>query len=318
MNVEVAPSTGYDARKYNAGEIRNNGFELQLTGRPLRSDNKLSWDVIFNLTKNNSEVVSLYEGKERLLLGTVPVEFVYIEARPGEPYGQIYGKDYARNDKGEILVDDLGYPIATDNMVVLGNMNPDFMAGLGNSFRYKNINMNFLIDAQIGGEYYSQSAAYGYIYGTGASSLEGREEWYATHQGPTNSDKIPGVFPDGYIQDGVNVNTGAKNDLPVDPMLQAAEVVFFRKIMADYIQDATNIRFRELVIGYQLPSKWLNKTFISNANISLVGRNLFFLYNANKSIDPESGVTNMNIGTAIELNSMPGTRSFGFNLKFNF
>jgi hypothetical protein len=48
-----------------------------------------------------------------------------------------------------------------------------------------------------------------------------------------------------------------------------------------------------------------------------VGRNLFFFYNANPELDPESGVTNQTYGTAMEINAMPGTRSFGFNLKLN-
>lgn len=318
MSVELAPSTGYDSRKYNAGAVNNRGFELQLTGSPIRRGKALVWDMSFILSKNSSEVVELYEGKDRLPLGTVPVEYVYIEARPGNPYGQIYGYDYARDDKGNILVDDSGFPVATEEMVPLGNLNPDFMAGFSNNIRYKQINLSFLIDGQVGGEYYSQSAVYGDLYGTGVTSLRGRKEWYATHQGANNSEEIPGVFPDGYIQEGVSMETGAVNDIPVDPMFRAVEVTYFRKIMRDYIKDASNVRLREVVLSYQLPAGWVNKTFLSSASISLVGRNLFFFYNANKGIDPEAGVNNQNFGPAIELNSMPGTRTYGINLKLEF
>jgi len=318
MNVEVAPSTGYSHRKYNAGEVANKGIELQLTGSILNPSCALSWNATLNASRNNSKVIELYEGKESLRFGTVPMEYVYIEARPGQAFGQIYGYDYARNDKGQILVDNLGYPMATDELVALGDINPDVMLGLSNNLSYKGVNLSFLIDAQIGGEYFSQSAVYGHMYGTGVSSIEGREEWYSTHEGPTNSDEIPGVFPDGYIQEGVNAETGMVNTKPVDPLMRSAEVALFRKIMGDYVMDATNVRLREVVLGYQLPQKWLNATFISRANVSLVGRNLLFFYNANPDIDPEAGVNNQNIGTAIELNSMPGTRSYGFNIKLNF
>lgn len=66
------------------------------------------------------------------------------------------------------------------------------------------------------------------------------------------------------------------------------------------------------------PSKWLDKTFIANANLSLVGRNLFFIYLATKNIDPEAGFDAGNFGNAFELNTMPGTRSYGFNLNLGF
>ena len=67
-----------------------------------------------------------------------------------------------------------------------------------------------------------------------------------------------------------------------------------------------------------LPKHWFENSFIPKANVSLVGRNLFLLYNATKGIDPESGINNQNVGTAIEMNSMPGSRSFGFNLNLSF
>ncbi|MDX2432119.1 MAG: SusC/RagA family TonB-linked outer membrane protein, partial [Bacteroides sp.] len=272
MSVQMAPSTGYTGRKYNAGEVRNNGIEMQLTASVVERDNSFKWDIGLNMSRNSSKVVELYEGKERLSLSSVPMSLIYIEARPGEPYGQIYGHDYVRDEKGNILVDNSGLPLATEEMVALGNLNPDLLAGLSNSFTYKSLRLSFLIDAQIGGDYYSQSAVYGELFGTSATSLEGRAEWYATHEGGNNSEEIPGVFPDGYTQEGVNMETGAVNDIPIDPMARAVEVIFFRQIMRDYVVEATNIRMRELVLAYDLPAKWMDRTFIRKASISLVGR----------------------------------------------
>lgn len=318
MSVQMAPSTGYTGRKYNAGEVRNYGLEMQITAAAVERDNSFSWDIGLNMSRNSSMVVELYEGKERLSLSSVSMSLIYVEARPGEPYGQIYGHDYVRDDKGNILVDNSGLPIATEEKVALGNLSPDLLAGLSNNFTYKNMRLSFLIDAQIGGDYYSQSAVYGELFGTSATSLEGRAEWYATHEGDNNSEEIPGVFPDGYMQEGVNMETGALNDIPIDPMARAVEVIFFRQIMRDYVVEATNIRLRELVLAYDLPAKWMDRTFIRKASISLVGRNLFFFYNANEGIDPEAGMVNQNFGPAIEMNSMPGTRSIGFNLVLDF
>ena len=324
MSVELSSATSYNNRKYNAGAVENNGFEIQVNGTAIDKPGGLSWDITLNWSRNNSEVLSLSEGKEFLRLKGVPMSYAFVEVRPGEPYGQLYGYDYARNENGDILVDNEGYPLASEDLVAQGNINPDFMAGISNTFNYKNFSLSFLIDGQMGGEYYSHSSLYRDLFGTGTSSLEGRDEWYSTHQGSLSNIPIPGVFPDGYIQEGVNVETGEVNTIPIDPFYRAVSVLGLgigedgKKIPTDYIMDATNVRLREVVFGYQLPNRWLDNTFISSAKFALVGRNLLFLYNATKDIDPESGINNQNIGTAIEMNSMPGSRSFGFNISLNF
>jgi len=156
------------------------------------------------------------------------------------------------------------------------------------------------------------------MFGTGVTSLEGREEWYSTHQGFGHFEPIPGIFPDGYIQDGVNVETGQPNDIPIQPIFRHVETMMNRGIVTDYIKDASNVRLREVVLGYNLPKKWLDNTFIARANLSLVGRNLFFLYLATDNIDPEAGFNAGNFGSAFEWNTMPGTRNIGFNLNLSF
>jgi TonB-linked SusC/RagA family outer membrane protein len=324
MSVEQAPSTGYNKRNYNAGEVSNSGFELQLTGSPISNAGGLNWDVIVNWTKNNSEVISLSEDESMLHLKGVPMNFVEVQARVGEPYGQLYGYDYLRDDLDRIQVDYKGIPMASENKQALGNMNPDFMTGITNSFNYKNVNLSILIDGQVGGEYYSHSSLYRDLFGTGTSSLEGREEWYSTHGGINNSEELKGIYPEGYYQEGVFEGTDTPNDIAVDPFNRVVQLIGIgvgdkqKKIATDYIKDATNVRLREVVLGYTLPKRWLNNSFISGANVSLVGRNLLFLYNANNEIDPESGVNHQNVGTAIEMNSMPGSRSIGFNVNLNF
>jgi hypothetical protein len=353
MKVKTAPTSGWENRWINAGELSNKGFELQINGAPIANPDGLRWDVTFNLSKNISEVVSLFEDGdnsiEDLVLKTSVMEWALIKANVGGAFGEIYGFDYERDAAGNIMVDNDGFGFAkfkrdeageiiyqTDengnivldkyknpvaqkgDAVLLGDINPDFMGGLSNNFSYKNINVRFLIDFQVGGEYYSHSALYRDLFGTGTTSLEGREEWDATHEGFGYLKEIAGVFPDGYIQDGLNYYTGEENSKPVQPIFRHAETMFNKGIVTDYIMDATNVRMRELVIGYTLPKKWLEKTFITKANFSLVGRNLFFLYLATPNIDPEVGFDGGNFGNAFELNTMPGTRSYGFNLNLSF
>ena len=321
MRVKTAVSTGWGDRWINSGELANKGFEMQINGTVIDKSDGLRWDVTLNLSKNISEVVSLYSDEyqqiENLVLKTSIMDWAIVEAWIGGEFGEIYGYDFARDEQGNKMIDGAGSGIKGEYKK-LGSINPDFIGGLSNSLAYKNLSLSFLIDFQVGGEYYSHSSLYRDLFGTGVSSLRGRDEWYSTHQGYGHFETIPGVFPDGYIEEGINAETGQPNDVPVQPIFRHVETMVNRGIVSDYIKDASNIRMREVVLSYNLPKKWIDNTFISRANLSLVGRNLFFLYLATENIDPEGGFDAGSFGNAFELNTMPGTRSFGFNLNLSF
>ncbi|MEA1876075.1 MAG: SusC/RagA family TonB-linked outer membrane protein [Bacteroidota bacterium] len=316
MPVELAPSSGFSSIMINAGEVRNHGFEVLFTGSALSQAN-FNWDITLNFSRNISEVVSLYEDVDRRVILEAVTGFAFVELRPGDPFGSIYGYDYARNEKGEKLINKYGYPIKSEYKK-LGDINPDLIGGLSNRFRYRNFSLNFLIDFQIGGEYYSATKLYHDLFGTSLKSIEGRDQWYSTHEGLLYGTPIQGVVPRGYVEEGVNAETGEPNDVAVQPMLRNVNVIFFEKIVSDYIIDASNIRMRELSISYDLPADRLNGSFIKSINISLIARNLFFFYNASGDYDPESGFNSGSIGNAFELNPMPSTRSVGFSLNINF
>jgi hypothetical protein len=82
--------------------------------------------------------------------------------------------------------------------------------------------------------------------------------------------------------------------------------------------DATNVRVKEIVLTYKFPQKMIKSSPIQSLSISAVGTNLFFIYNAAGDIDPEAGFSSGPTGTALELGSLPSTRSFGLNLNVNF
>lgn len=317
MDVKLAPSSGFEDIKQNAGEVQNTGFEGLISATPISHKDGLNWDVSLNFSRNKSEVVSLADGETRKVLTNSLNSFVTIELRPGEPFGSIYGVDYLRDENGNKLISDDGSSIAGEYKN-FGDINPDLMGGLSNQFSYKNIQLRFLIDFQLGGEFYSHGLTYRDLMGTSVESLKGRDEWYSTHEGMFFGDPIKGVIPKGYVEEGVNVNTGEVNTVPLEPMMRAVNSIWFNKIVSDYILDATNVRLRELSLGYDVPKSIIGKTPLTNVNIALVGRNLFFLYNAAHHVDPESGYNAGAIGNAIEATAMPATRSYGFNLTINF
>jgi TonB-linked SusC/RagA family outer membrane protein len=317
MDVKLAPSSGFDNIKQNAGAIRNKGFEALIMATPVSTVKGFAWDVSLNFSRNKSMVESLAEGEDRKVLARAINGMVLVEVRPGEPFGSIYGRDYVRDENGNKLIDDNGRALQGE-VENLGDINPDLIGGLANHLSYKGFNLSFLIDFQLGGEFYSHSQLYRDLFGTSVESLKGRDEWYSTHEGLFHSEPIPGVIPKGYVEEGVNVNSGMANDVALQPMLRNVNVIWFDRVVSDYILDASNIRMREIVLGYNLPRSLLDKTPFKDINISLVGRNLFFFYNAAVHVDPESGYSSSSIGNAIEATALPATRSYGVSVTVNF
>jgi TonB-linked SusC/RagA family outer membrane protein len=314
MPVNLTPSTGYATKKMNAGKIKNTGLEFQVNGTPVSANNGFNWDVILTWSKNKSTVEELYGDMEFLPLGD---EFhMTIEARVGKPYGEIYLTDFKRDAQGNKLIDNNGYAQPGERKA-MGDINPDWIGGITNQLRYKNFSLNFLIDIQKGGDIYSWGQAYRGLFGTAIETLEGRDGWYATHQGGLNNENIPGVFPEGYIEEGILESTGQPNDIPIQPV-QRWYGLFANQIGTEWLMSATNVRMREVVLGYNLPKQWLENSPVANINLSFSGRNLFFFYKAMPHSDPESGYSSGNVGSGIEHYSLPSTSSYGFNLKINF
>jgi len=320
MDVKLAPSSGFNSIRQNAGKIKNSGIEALITATALESSKGFSWDISLNLTKNVSRVLSLADGQSRIVLQNSILDLATVEVRPGDPFGSIYGKDYVRDADGNKIIGDNGYPLKPGDAEYkrLGDINPDWIGGLSNKLMYKNFTLNFLVGFQLGGKFYSHGQLYRELMGTAEETLAGREEWYSTHQGSGHLDPIPGVIPKGFVESGVSQSSGAANNTPVDPMMRYLQVIWFNRTVTDYILDATNVRLREASLIYSIPKKWFKNIPITNVSISMVCRNAFFLYNAAKHMDPESGYNSSTIGNAFELNSMPASRSYGFNLNVAF
>jgi hypothetical protein len=83
--------------------------------------------------------------------------------------------------------------------------------------------------------------------------------------------------------------------------------------------DGSFTKLREVSLGYTFDKiGFLNKAGISNIALSLVGRNLWIIHKNVPDIDPEVGNSAGNTSVGAEQNTIPSTRSYGFNIKINF
>ena len=299
LSVATSTATGYAAMLLNAGEIENKGVEIMLTGAVLDNPSGLKWDVTLNWAKNKNMVNALYGELEsyRISAGFGGATTLGI---PGEEWGVIWGLPFVRNEAGKMVVDSRGIPKTTNVGEKLGTVTPDWTGGISNSFRYKGFNLNFLIDARVGGDVFSTTAWHSYPTGTYAVTT-------------ANNVRETGLIVDGVFEDGTpnNARVSAQDYFGGSWMWNNHEYS---------ILDGSYVKLRELVFGYDFnvqKVKWIQKL-----NISLVARNLAILYQDKSTkdlgIDLEVGFGGGEAGVGFENFQIPTTRSYGLKLKVNF
>lgn len=313
MNVPIPKSTAFSSKKLNSGSLQNSGIELQLNALILDLPGGFNWNSILTYTKNKSLVKSVHPDLESIILNQA--WHGKILATPGEEYGQIVGFDYKRDENGNLLILENGHP-QQGELTVHGSVNPDFIFGFSNTFSYKNFTLNFLIDGTMGSEIYSWGKTYKMLWGTDVETLEGREEWFATHD--SNGFPIPNVEPEGYIFEGVMEGTGEPNTTPLSDPAYRGYLPWVNSVITGSVLDASSIRLREASLSYSFPREWISKLKMTNLTLSATGRNLYFFYKPADHIDPEAGYSSGNTGNGIEQSTLPSTRSIGFNLRVNF
>ena len=292
------PSSAGAAYKYyyvNAGNIQNQGIEASLGVIPVMT-NDFHWKTLLNFSTNRNKVIELHPSLKTFIYGDEGFSSSYsMRLVEGGAMGDIYGKAFKRDEDGRIVYtkdadgDQIPVVIGSGNTEKVGNCNPDFMMGWGNSFTYKGFNLYFLIDGRFGGSVLSQTQAdmdqKGVSWESGEARNAGFVDLEGTHLNPSK------------FYTTVSGRTGCTEY---------------------YMYSATNIRLRELSLGYTFPEELMEKTKIfHDVQLSFVGRNLFFLQKS-APFDPDAVLSTRNDNQGVDVFGMPTTRSLGFNVKLTF
>ena len=346
INLPLANSSGYDAKLINAGEIKNQGIELIVSATPYQTD-EFSWNTQLNFARNKSEVVSLAPGIDSYLI--VPDMYpadggqdLSLEARVGEPLGQLVGLDFERVESGQYagqIVHENGLPVVnTSEKVSAGTYQPDFTFGWGNTVNYQNFSLSIQFDGRVGGKIFSRThtmlASGGAITNEDderlGSILVGRVELsplnYDSNGNPPRDSDGNIIWGDP-INDGSFIGPGVKsdgnggyvaNDVEVatrDYVYRYYNNIFNRDVITTGAYENTWVKLRELRLSYNLPGELTDNLGITNASVSLVGRNLL-LFTDVPSIDPETfSIRNGRIVQGLESTQIPSTRSFGLTVN---
>lgn len=299
FNVATSVSTGYSSRYINAGNVQNKGFEGSLSYRgPVGGG--VSWSPALTFSLNRNKIISLFNYNDASSgLPATATRFVLpggikaysLESRVGQAYGELYARDFQRDATGKIVTDPTGLPVLQDEDASkykdVGNSNPDFMLGFNNTFRYKNFDLEFLLDGRFGGKVLDMTEAYMDYYGVSPATAAARNNG-------------------GVLVNGTKINAEAYYQQVGGP----------DGALARYAYSATNIRLREAALGYTIPGKVFNNT-IKSVRISLQARNLFFIYKK-APYDPDVALSTDNGSQGIDIFGQPSVRTYGFNISFGF
>lgn len=307
MNLPVNSLSGYNYKKINAGDIQNTGIELMAYATPIRTKD-FEWTINYNISHNNNTIKDLYDGVDRYQLGGY--DNIRIYAIKGGKYGEIWGTKFLRVEdgqyKGQLLLTSDGLPQATSEMEKIGDQQATCNMGLTNSFSYKGWNLSFQIDARIGGEIFSGTNAMMQRSGTAAATAPGGKR--------VDDMVVAGVYKDAsgnYVQ-----NT---NKVTTQQYWNAVAGTGNMGIGEANIYSASNIRLRNVSLGYNVPSSILAKTnFIQSLKAGFTVTNVFMIHSNMNGIDPESVFATSTNATGFEYAGIPTTRSFVFNVSIGF
>lgn len=283
--IPVSAASGYGSTILNAGSMQTKGFEFLLNATPVRTG-KFAWDMTYTFTRIRSIVTQVNSGLDRVQIGTS-------WAVVGQQYGVLIDNQFARNEKGQLLIDGQGLPYG-GNTGMLGNLSPDWLMGLNNSLRYGAFSLNAFADMRKGGDVINSDDRYGYFYGT-PKVTENREP---------------------RVVEGVSAADGSPNT----KVVQAQD--YYQRLNGigeSVVQDVTYLKLRTLGLTYAVPSALLAKTPFKTASLSVTGRNLFIYRPHFTGPDPEvSSYGSSNSAQGMYANSAPTSRSVMFSLRFSF
>ncbi|SEE50450.1 SusC/RagA family TonB-linked outer membrane protein [Prevotella sp. lc2012] len=297
-------ASGYTAQNVNLGKIRNRGVELLVTVVPVRTKD-FEWSLTWNYTKNNNKVIKLPEemnGRASIYGFSGGTGLYAIE---GDEMGVFEAYVAKTNGEGKIIVDKNGLPQNSDKLVKIGSINYDYMMGIGNSLRYKDFTLSFDFDIRQGGLMFSRTQDITYFTGNAMQT--------------TYNDRNPFIVPNSVIDNGdgtYSENTIALYGTTLYNYWDngAAAMGSASLISKSYV------KLRQVVFGWNVPSKWLAKTPLTGVRFSIFGNNLLmWTPSSNTFIDPEASSFGNDLeGNFGEYSSNPSSRKFGFNVNVKF
>ena len=305
VQVRVPVTAGYVLQTRNEGSVKNHGVEISLE-QDIIKNSDWSWTAAFNLGLNRGVVVDL------------PDDIPYIQATQ---YGDIFpvgykgnsttslvGTDYLRTDDGRIICDENGFPqINPGKNIWIGNREPDFMAGLSTTVRYKGWSLSALFEGRLGGH---------------VVNVTGRGLWSSGTHPSIAHYRGRQVVWDGVVQTGTDANGNPIYEQNTTPIVLDATTISekYGNVASNFLEDGSYIRLQYVTLGYDFSSLLKKVKGIEGIKLSFTGNNLFLITRYTGS-DPQANASVGAVGTGsagIDNYAVPSTRSYNVSFQLTF
>ncbi len=302
----VPYTTGYRFGLANVGNMENKGIEFTISSRNIEATN-FKWSTDFNIAFNKNKITNI-ERDEGIpappMLGVNGWSILEVDKPIGNFYGyqsdgiiqsnedpsQIpYFVDYVPSAGDRKYIDQNGDGILNvDDTVLLGNANPDFSYGLGNTFEYKNWSLFIFLSGVYGNEI-ANFNRFGLesFDGLRNNSTAALNRWSTTN--PTNDYPKANADPRG---------SNTFSDIQVE--------------------DGSYLKVRDITLAYNFNSELLSKLHLANFKLYLSAKNSFVFTNYT-GFDPEVNRFSENpLMSGVDFGSYPTARlvTLGINITF--
>lgn len=332
VKAEPGPTLASTAEAYlytsvpdiNAGSIKNVGFDITLTSTNIQKDNlggqPFSWNTDFNFSFVRNEVVELQndsivlEGKQKFKTATR----TYCVSRVGHAPGLFWGyktdgliqntaqlnqvKRADATDVGDFNFVDINSDgkIDENDKTYIGDPNPDFTFGFGNTLNWGPWSLNIFLTGSYGND----------VYNLLRSKLEGMD------RGGINQLKT--VLNCARVETDADGNKYISNSSTNIPRPNSvAEGRNVANVISDrYVEDASYVRIQSIGLSYTVPYEAVKKIGLHNMRVSFNVQNVATFTNYS-GLNPE--VPNISaINQGVDTGSYPLSRSYVIGLNFDF
>ncbi len=329
----------------NIGSLRNTGIELTVNTTNIENKT-FSWrsNIVFSLNRNKVVELDAESGSLPQTLQIGSDVATVTNTVVGKPIGQFWGYKvigrfdspedfYYKDANGEIhtvalpkgasiassptsggvfigdyIFEDInGDGVIDDSdQTFIGNPEPKFTWGFGNSFSYKNFDLNIQFSGSYGNKVINYGRRFLDITGSTANQLNTVLDYARLSKIDTNG-------PDDYR------NYYVTNTSSIMPRLYTESAVNGNNRVSDaYIEDGSYIRLQNISLAYNLPRKLIEKISLSNLKIYCNVQNLL-TFTKYKGFDPEVGSHQGNaLLNGVDYSRYPSPRIYtvGVNVQF--
>jgi len=259
INATAMPETGVSTITMNAGEIKNSGFEMELTWKDRIGD--FNYSVSANLATLKNEVT--YLDSDRIQGGVVDgssPETIRCYFEEGQPLWYMRGYKYAgRDENGAPQYYDANGGLTNDpqegDMTNIGSGLPSLTYGITLSGEYKGFDLT--------------------IFGSG---IAGNDVYY-------------GLYRTGWNNFAKGIYDDFKSKKLPDANTVAGSGTFWRSSAMVY--DGSFFKIKQIQLGYTLPKQITKKAFVENARV-YVSLDDFFTFTKYPGLDPETTTSSFN------------------------